>query len=635
MNFSLKGKSIRYVLSFVVGVAWACFQFYTSLFGELSTIPQRATHLCFALTLLFLVRPIQAKWAKKFPWLEWLLTAICIAGVVIPCLYLTFNDVEIASHLGIIYPMEIAFGVVVTILVLEGTRRTVGLALPIVACVFLLYAFFGHLVPGTLGHRPFAFSRLVSVFYLETEGVFGIVLGVSASFLFMFLMFAAFLKESGGGELFTSFASAIAGKSRGGPAKVAIIGSGLFGSISGSSVANIASVGTLTIPLMKRVGYSSTYAAGVEAVASTGGVLMPPVMGAAAFVMAEMLSVPYSTVAFAAMIPAILYYFSLFTQVHLEACKKNLTGLSKDELPSLRAVMKENGHLGIPLIALVVLMCNMPDSAGMVGAISTILVVVIAALKKNTRMGFVKIMNTLFVAAKGALDVAMTCACVGVIIGVVGITGLGNKLAGTIGALANGNLTLLLLFSAICSIILGMGLPITPAYLILVVIVGPLMQDCGLPAITAHMFMLYFGAISFITPPVAISAYAAAGVAGCNAFRTGFTAMRMGIAGFLVPFAFAYDPALMLQGSALDSAIIIPIAIIGIMVLAMGIEGYAFRNLRIWERVIYIASSLLIIYPERLTSVIGLAVAAVFVVPQIIKALHNRAKKSLPQTESA
>lgn len=607
----LKPGHLRAATAAAVGAGWTVFQIYTGFFGELSAIPQRAIHLGFALTLLFLVRPSGKEWENKsYRWLGPVIDAVLIAAGIVATVYLAYDHVGIAERLGRMLPREFWFGLVIILVLLEGTRRAVGWPLPLIAVGFLLYGFYGNLIPGDLGHRAYSLERVIGQVYLMTEGIFGVALGVSAGFLFLFVAFATFLKESGGGVLFTDFATGLAGRARGGPAKIAVVGSGFFGMISGSAVANVAGVGSFTIPLMKRIGYTPQFAGAVEAVASTGGVIMPPVMGATAFIMAELLGISYVAVAKAAFVPAALYYFSLFCMVHLEAVKRDLKGLKREEIPNLRKTFLSWGHLAIPICALVYMLVKMPDSPSSAASWSVLLIVIVASLRSGTRMGWRKVYKAMAETGRAALDVALTCACIGIIVGVVMLTGLGGKLAGLILFLSGGNLTIILILTAIASLILGMGLPITPAYLILVLIVGPAINDLGLLPIATHMFMLYFGAISFITPPVAIAAYAGAALAGSNPFRTGFTATRLGMAGFIVPFAFAANPALLLVGSPGEVSLALITAVLGIMALAAGSQGFISRPLGVVERILMVTGAVLLIIPGLKTDLTGIFLIA-------------------------
>ncbi|MDQ0287014.1 TRAP transporter 4TM/12TM fusion protein [Desulfofundulus luciae] len=591
----------------LVAALWSIFQLYTGVMGELSSIPQRAVHLAFALTLLFLLRPMGRSGQSRVKgWIGALVDALFLLGGLASTLYLALCHVAIAERLGKVEPWEMWLGLVLLIALLEATRRSVGWPLPLVSLIFIAYALWGDLLPGNLGHRAYSVERVVGQLYLMTEGIFGVALGVSAGFLYLFVAFSTFLKESGGGEFFNNLALGLAGRARGGPAKIEIISSGLFGCISGSAIANVVGTGSFTIPLMKRLGYPPHFAAAVEAVSSTGGVIMPPLMGATAFIMAELLGVPYLTIARAAFIPAVLYYFSLFCMIHFRAVKLGLRGLQDEEIPPLKTTLLNLGHLMVPLVVLVYLLVRMPDSPSTVAIWGSVLIILVAALRPSTRMGFRRIWACLVETGKAALDVALTCACAGIIVGVVMLTGLGVKLAGFITHISAGSLLLVLIFTALASLVLGMGLPITPAYLILVLIVGPIINDLGIMPLATHMFMLYFGAISFITPPVALAAYAAAVIAGSNPFHTGFTASRLGIAGFLVPFAFVANPALLMVGKPGEIVAATIFTMLGVMALAAGLEGVLARPLSLMERVVFLTVAVLLILPDLKSSLAGL-----------------------------
>ena len=617
-------KTLKTRAAALVGVTWVLFQVYTALFGELSSIPQRTIHLGFAFTFLFLTRPLIIKGTGRLQWLNCVIDGAFLAGGVITTVYLAVNDVKVAAHLGQNIPHEFWFGVILTIVVMEGTRRVVGWSLPIVTLFFLAYALYGQYLPGNFGHRPYSLDRIVGQFYLSTEGVFGVAISVSAGFLFMFLVFATFLRETGGGEFFTRVATALFGRAAGGPAKIAVIASGFFGSISGSAVSNVVGTGSFTIPLMKKVGYRPQFAGAVEAVASTGGVIMPPVMGATAFIMAEILQVPYSTVIRVAIIPALLYYMSLFMMVHFEARRVGLRGLTRKELPDLKETIRTLGHLAVPLVVLVLLIIWMPNSPSLAGALGTIFLVVVSMLRKTTRMSLDRIFYTIVDSARAALDVALTCGCVGIVIGVVMLTGLGTKLAALVMTISGGSLIVITLLTALASIILGMGLPITPAYLILVITVAPVLEQLGFLPLAIHMFMLYFGAISFITPPVALAAYAGAGVAGANSFSTGFTAFRLGLAGYLVPFAFIFNPSLITMGTPGDVILSIITASAGVITLASGSIGYALGQLNPLQRLLMIVSAPLMIVPGFTTDMIGFAIAGTVVLTQWLLLKRNK-----------
>ena len=456
------------VLFAIVAMSMSLFHLYTAGYMVFTAMVQRSIHLCFALTLIFLLYPGMAKSPRwKVPLIDW----VFILLSVISCLYITINWEALSEAMRIAEPtlVDMALGIIATLLVLEATRRTAGMALPIIAIAFVLYGFLGPYMPGILYHPGIPLNQFIGMNYLFSEGIFGVPLGVSATFVIIFIIFGAFLEVSGGGKFFIDIACALFGAVRGGPAKIAIISSGFFGTISGSAVANVVGTGTFTIPMMKRIGYRPHFAGAVEAVASTGGLIMPPVMGAAAFVMAEIIGVSYVSVCIAAAIPAVLYYFSLFVFIDLEAAKTGLRGIPEEEKPRVKLVIRDGGHLLIPPALLVYLLAIVEWSPMKAGFYTILATVVMAMMRKNTRLDGRKLASALRKGATGALQVAAVCACAGIVISIVSITGLGLTFSSILIQLAHGNLFLLLVLTMIASLILGMGLPATPCYIILAV----------------------------------------------------------------------------------------------------------------------------------------------------------------------
>src|SRR5512139_1563971 len=435
-------------------------------------------------------------------------------------------------------------GAIGTLLTLEAARRIVGLPIVVIASTFLVYAYLGPYFPGFLTHRGYSVERIVSHMYFTTEGILGIPLGVSATFIFLFILFGAFLEKTGIGKLFIDIANAIAGWAAGGPAKVAVITSALEGTVSGSSVANTVGSGSFTIPMMKKLGYRPEFAGAVEASASTGGQIMPPVMGAAAFLMAEFIGIPYIDIAKAAAIPACLYFAGIFIEVHFEAKRCGLKGKAWDQIPRTWTVLKERGHLFVPLIAIIYILTEgcTPSRAALVGLV---LSVVAGAIKKATRMSVPEIFNALEAGARGALGVAIACATAGIIVGVVTLTGLGLKMANGLVELAGGNLLFTLFFTMITSLILGMGVPTTANYIITSTIAAPALIQLGVHPLAAHLFVFYFGIIADITPPVALAAFAGAGIAKADPMKTGITATKLAIGAFITPYIFVYNPSML------------------------------------------------------------------------------------------
>ena len=493
-------------------------------------------------------------------------------------------------------------------MVLESTRRVMD-SPALITVVALLYTLFGHLIPGLWGHRFIDVEQLVSYQYLTTEGLFTIPLGVSASFIFIFILFGAFLVASGTGEFFIQFANALAGHLRGGPAKVAVLSSAIFGSISGSAVANVVSTGSFTIPLMKKIGYRPVFAGAIESVASTGGQFMPPVMGAAAFIIADMLGVTYLEVCKAALIPAVLYFFALLYMVHLEALRSGLKGLERSELPALGATLRQGGHLLLPAVVLVYLLVQgySPMKAGFwsVGA-----VILVSWIKPDTRMGGRKILSALEKGARGSLEVALACACAGIVIGCVTQSGLGLKFSSLVIQASGGNLLLSLVFVMVASLVLGMGLTTSAAYILTIILAGPVLVDLGIQPLAAHMFVFYYACLSCITPPVALAAFAASGISGSNPFPTGFESMRLAIIAYLVPFIFVFHPVLIWQGVWWNILLSFVTALLGCMAIGSALMGYLETRLNLLLRGILLAAALLLIHPRLATDLAGAAALA-------------------------
>ncbi|MCL1874975.1 MAG: TRAP transporter permease [Synergistaceae bacterium] len=575
----------------------------STIIVTLPLVLQRAIHLTFAIVAVFVLYPASNKGNKKSTnWADWLLAAV--SAIIIGYIVIYYKDIARRgalpdpSFMIFGYSYEVWFGIAATLLVLEAGRRIVGNVLPCLSILFLLYCYYGSYMPGMFQIRGNTISRIVQHMYLTSEGIFGVALGVSSTFVIMFIIFGAFLSESGGARFFNELALALAGGSPGGPAKVAVVASGLLGTINGSSIANVATTGTFTIPLMKKVGYSPHYAGAVTAAASTGGQLMPPVMGAGAFIMSEFLGIPYLSIAAAAAIPALLYYTAIFINLHFRARKDGLKGLPFDQLPVLGAVMRHDGHLLIPLIVVIgaLLMRFTPLMAGFAGVVAVLL---FSTLRKHTRMGPKKILNALVDGSRGALGVALACALVGFVVGTSSLTSLGLTISGNIVAISEGNLLATLVMAMIACLILGMGLPTTANYIVCSTIIVPALIKMDIIPIAAHLFVFYFGIMADLTPPVCLAAFAAAGIAGASTAKTGLTATRITIASYILPYVFVYSPMLLLQNVALfDLTILIVSALLGVMAMAGGLEGWLFRNLKVWERIILACVALVAIYHD-------------------------------------
>lgn len=622
----------------ILCILFSLFHLYTAAVGQYPPQIQRSVHLAFVLVLIYLLYPARATGNKHK--LNWYDALLAMAGAAV-CGYIIWNYETIVLDAGPPTQLDFYFGCAAILLVLEATRRIVGLPITLVAIVFLLYAKFGNLLPGIMGHPGFSLQRIVGHMYLTTEGLFGMPLGVAASFVFLFILFGAFLHSTGLGKFFIDLALGAAGRFVGGPAKVAVLASGFFGTISGSSVANTVSTGTFTIPLMKSVGYRSSFAGAVEAASSTGGQIMPPIMGAAAFIMAQFLGVGYVEIAKAAVIPAMLYYLAVGFMVHMEAKRLGLKGIPKERLPKPLRVLRQGGYLLVPIFVLIYLLLQgyTPLKSAYYCIITTVVISVVAnnwkawagagpshmpvttALAQTNRMAIKDILLAMENGGRLALGVSAACACTGFVIGVVTLTGVGLKLANAILALSAGNFAFTLVLTMLSSIVLGMGLPTTAKYIVLATIAAPAIQSFGVPQMAAHLFILYFGILADLTPPVALAAYAAAGIARSEPNATGFMAVKLALAGFLIPYIFCYNPALLMIGASnLEITFYVGTAIIGIAALSFASVGYWLRNLYIWERLILVVSAITLITPGVKTDLIGLALLIfIYILQRIFK----------------
>lgn len=607
---SNNSKSLTAWIITVVALGMSAFQIYTAQFGLFSAMVQRPVHLLFAASLVLLIFPVARSMSGgSYPvylriW-DWVLIAAAAASLL--HIVATYKDLVVRG--GAATDIDLWLGGVAILLVLETTRRVMGASLPIITVVAVAYTLFGHHIPGMWGHRIIDLEQLISYQYLTTEGLFTIPLGVSASFIFIFILFGAFLVASGTGEFFIQFANALAGHLRGGPAKVAVLSSATFGSISGSAVANVVSTGSFTIPLMKKIGYRPVFAGAIEAVASTGGQFMPPVMGAAAFIIADMLGVTYLDVCKAALIPSVLYFFALLYMVHLEAQRRDLRGLDRSELPNLFRTVKEGGHLLLPAVLLVILLVQgySPMKAGLWALAA---VVVTSWFKKETRMGPRAILVAMEKGAKGCLEVALACACAGIVIGCVTQSGLGLKFSSLVIQASGGSLILSLVFVMIASLVLGMGLTTSAAYILTIILAGPVLVDLGVAPLAAHMFVFYYACLSCITPPVALAAFAASGLAGSRPFSTGFESMRLAIIAYIVPFIFVYHPVLIWQGTWWAIALSFVTAVLGCVAIGSAVMGFMKHRLNLLLRLALLAAAFGLIMPGLQSDLLGGALLA-------------------------
>ena len=591
-------------LSFGLAILFCIFHCWTAMFGAAAGIGQKAIHLGLVLIIFFLDYLAQ----KDRKWYCRAMDAFFILASAGSLIYIMSIDKTIDLRSGMIYTYDILFGVLLIVTLIEATRRAVGKSLAIVVVCFIIYGFMGQKMPGFLAHVGMDITRITSVVYLGTDGIYGTAIYASASYIVLFVILGAVFNETGVGDYFTKLASRAFGKFRGGPAKIAVVASGLFGSISGSAIANVIGTGTFTIPMMKKCGFEDEYAAAVEASASTGGQIMPPVMGATAFLIAEYLGIPYFDLVKAALIPAVLFYVAILMTVDLYARKNNIKGVPESELPTWRELAK-NVYLILPLIYLIVSMSVFKMSVTKSGITSIIATIACTLFSARNRITPGKLKNIVKASINGAKPVAIACGVVGIIIGIVMGSGLGFRMSSVLIQVSNGHLGILLVLTMLVSLILGMGVPTTAAYLMLALLVVPALKQMSVLPLAAHLFIFYFGIISNVTPPVALAAYAAAGVARCNPTKTGVFAFKLSLSGFILPFMFVYNPVLLMQGGALEILQSLITALLGIYSLSSALEKFVFKwNINQAERLVLLASALLLIVPGTVTDLIGFAV---------------------------
>ncbi len=610
---ALEGKQRNFtgILGYLLAVLTAGTALYhlgvaSPFFDQPFALLFRNIHWMMMGSLVFLYYPAN----KKSPAHRPTILDIALASLILILgMYIFLNWEAVAGRAGAYTTTDIIFGCLLTLLVLEAGRRTVGWPIVIVAIVFLVYAYFGQYMPGLLTHKGYSFARIFPFLYLTDAGIFGIPMGVASRFILLFVIFGAVLERSGAGIFFRDLSLALVGRYTGGPAKAAILFSAFIGSLTGSSTANVVTTGTFTIPLMKKVGYKPAFAAGVEADASTGGQILPPVMGAAAFVMAEYIGMEYIDVIMAAAIPAFFYFATSYFMVHYRSLKEGLVGLSKEDLPELKVVLKNGFYHFIPLTLLIVFLFYgySPQLAVFYAIVATI---ALSWLKQETRLGPAELFQALGEGVKRALEVVAACAVAGIIIGMVSMTGLGLKFSTIIVNLSGGYLLAALFLSLIASLILGMGVPTTAKYIILATLVAPALVTMGAPLLAAHLFILYFGTDADITPPVGLAAYAAAGIARANPLETGIEAFKMGITAYLVPFAFLYGPALLLKAPTTEIILAVVTGIIACVGLGVAMQGWFLRKTPYWQRIIMFAGSVMLMQVGWEFDLLGLAILA-------------------------
>ena len=647
-------KCWRQSITVIVSVVFCFFQLYATLSGTIPAQLVRASHLAFVQFLAFLLFPATKSMPKNTLPLYDVILAFVGAGCW--CYYI-INFHEIVMRAGAYTAIDIIVGIIGIIILFESCRRIVGLPIMIIAGAFIIYAFIGKYLPGFLNHRGYKLTRVVSHLYYTTEGIMGTPIGACSTFIFLFIMFGSFLEKTGIGQFFIDTCNAIAGGASGGPAKVAVLSSALLGTVSGSSVSNTVGSGSFTIPMMKKLGYRGEFAGAVEAAASTGGQLMPPIMGAAAFLMAESVGVPYLTVVKAAIIPALLYFAGIFITVHLEAHKLGLKGLPKEEIPRFLPLFLSRGYMILPLVVIIYFLCSGKTAtySALMGILSIIIIAIAVSLldvaKGNKpRFALKDLVEVLCAAARGIISVAIACGMAGIIIGVVTLTGLGLKLGAGLVALAHGKLFVTLILTMVSSIILGMGAPTTANYLITSTITASAIVRCvygaGSPSpeqlLPAHMFAFYFGIIADVTPPVALAAIAGAAIAKARPMRTAVNATKLAIGAFIVPYMFIYNPQmLMLGANALSILGITVTALLGMFAISVGLEGYAFAHTgflnnfklalpvkkaaSVVERLAFLAAGLCCIDPNPKTDVFGIAFLVALLALQVLRLKRNKA----------
>ncbi|WP_293177923.1 TRAP transporter fused permease subunit [Oceanithermus sp.] len=662
MNETSSPRTFLSAVLAVVALLLVAFQIYTAGYAPMTAIYQRSIHLTFILVLLFLSTPVSRRWP---PALRWLVDGALIAASLAMGGYIYFNYNAIIDRFGWWEPSDIYMGVVAVLLVLEATRRAIGWPMTIISALFIVYAYAGPHMPGVLAHKGYGTERLVGQLYLTTEGIFGVPLGVAATFVFIFILFGSLLEATGAGKFFIDLAYALAGKSRGGPAKASVVASAFMGSLSGSAIANVVTTGAFTIPLMKKLGYKPEEAAGVEAAASTGGQIMPPIMGAGAFLIAEYTQTPYLTVVKLSIVPAILYFLTVYLFVDLIAAKRGMRGMPASELPSTKKVMLEGWHYLIPLFILIYYLFKGVSAmkVGFIGVLAIVLasnlrprpgnelgrrlhvllhlvamgyllyigfqpsrgfalwqfylvvgMVIASSLSPYSPLNLPRLAQGLVSGAMSSIPVSVATAAAGIVVGVVGLTGVGLKFSHLVVSASGGHLLLALLLVALASLVLGMGLPVTASYIVLVVLAGPALQDLGVPLIVAHLIVFWYSQDSNVTPPVALAAYAASGLAGTDAMRAGVQAWKFAKGLYLIPLLMVYAPGIMFTGTPTQIAIDLTRGLLGLWSFAAALEGYMFREARPHERLLLVAAGVGLFWPSLTVNLAGFALLALAVV---------------------
>lgn len=624
-----KESKTRTFVSPAVAMAYKIFAILVTLYHLVfasgfwmpETLKHRSLHVSMILILAFAMYPATKKASRKIiAWYDYILIALSAA---VP-LYMWLDYFNIINRAGKPNSMDVIIGTLLTLLVLEATRRVCGMALPILGVIFILYSLMGTKqglipvnIPGIFLHRGYTWQKLMSHFFANTEGIYGSSVNVASTYIFLFIAFGEIMNKCGMGKFFNDIANALAGGSKGGPAKVAVVASGLLGMINGAAVAVVVTTGSFTIPLMKKTGYDNEFSGAIVATGSVGGQLMPPVMGAAAFIMAETLGIKYSTLLVSAIIPAVIYYMGILLQIQMRAEKMGMQGTPKDQLPKVGEVMKEYGHLAIPLVFLIYMLFFSGKTVIMAAFYTILFTIVVAQLRPNTRMSLNDIIDAMVASAKSTVSVAIACACVGIIVGVCSITGFALNMASTIIQIGGQSLMFTLMFTMVTCMILGMGLPSIPSYIITSTIAAPALVTLGIPPIAAHMFCFYFAMFANLTPPVALAAFAAAGIAGGSPMKTGWASVKLALAGFILPYMFVYNMELLLLDTPIAKGIQVAItAAIGVFLISVAVEGFLFRKVNAVLRILCFAGAYLLIDSGLITDIIGIAICVGIVLLQ-------------------
>jgi TRAP transporter 4TM/12TM fusion protein len=622
----LAGPSAKAVST--IAVCFSIFQLITG-YAPLIAMYQRVIHVAFAFSLIFLIYPFSLKQRKdRISW-----EGILFAGLILYLSYFVLTHfIARADQVGLEPPLsELVFGGILIFLTLDASRRATGWSLAIFCACSLIYARFGEWLPDVLGHPNYAVERIISGLFMTTEGVYGALTGISSTFIFLFVLFGTFMQVSGAGNFFFGLASSLFGHVRGGPAKIAVVASSMFGMISGSAMANVSAVGQITIPMMKKAGYKPHFAGAVESASGVGGQFMPPVMGGSVFIMMEILGVSYITICKAALLSAILYYIAIFLIVDFEAVKYNLKGQPRESLPRIKEVFKEGFHFIIPPAVLVYLLMYAHVTESRAAFWAVVSVPLVSFLRKSSRMSFRQIILALERGALGFLPIAGIVVACNILVGMITLTGLGLQISSILIELSGNSLIILLLLTMIASLVLGLGLPIIVSYLVLAVLVAPALTQMGVDPLAAHLFIFFFALVSDLTPPVAPGAFVAAGIAGADMMRTAWMACRLGLVVYILPYMFVYNPSLLLKGSWGNILLAVFTALIGVYALACGIQGFMFRSTAIYQRVLLFVSAFALINPGWITDLVGLAILILLLFiqkPGFLLRLLNRSRGS-------